>query len=73
MTTSVARGDHQPVPYLTRGDVARLLGMDECIEAIEAAFAALGSGSAVPPSVLSHHVPGGPFHVKAASLRLSPH
>lgn len=56
---------------LTRGDVAALLTLDECIAAVEEAFAQQGEGRALGPGVLGLHVPGGGFHVKAAGLRLS--
>lgn len=55
---------------LTRGDVAALLTLDECIDAVEAGFARQAGGGAVGPGVLALHVPGGGFHVKAAGLRL---
>lgn len=56
---------------LTRGDVAALLTLDECIDAVEAGLARQAGGGAVGPGVLALHVPGGGFHVKAAGLRLS--
>jgi len=56
---------------LTRGDVAALLTLDECIAAVEEAFALQGAGRALGPGVLGLHVPGGGFHVKAAGLPLS--
>ena len=56
---------------LTRGDVAALLSLDECIDAVEAGFARQAGGGAVGPGVLALHVPGGGFHVKAAGLRLA--
>ena len=56
---------------LTRGDVAALLSLDECIAAVEEAFALQGAGRALGPGVLGLHVPGGGFHVKAAGLPLA--
>ena len=56
---------------LTRGDVAALLTLDECIVAVEEAFALQGAGRALGPGVLGLHVPDGGFHVKAAGLPLS--
>ncbi|MGH7415800.1 MAG: ornithine cyclodeaminase family protein [Candidatus Rokuibacteriota bacterium] len=56
---------------LTRRDVAALLTLDECIAAVEEAFALQGAGRALGPGVLGLHVPDGGFHVKAAGLRLS--
>ncbi|HEY7654212.1 MAG TPA: ornithine cyclodeaminase family protein [Methylomirabilota bacterium] len=55
---------------LTRRDVAALLTLDECIAAVEHAFALEAEGKALGPGVLGLHVPGGGFHVKAAGLRL---
>jgi alanine dehydrogenase len=53
---------------LTRREVAALLSLDECIEAVEAALLAHAAGRTVPPSVLALQVPGGGLHVKAAGL-----
>jgi len=56
---------------LTRGDVAALLTLDDCIGAVEQGFALQGAGRAFGPGVLGLHVPDGGFHVKAAGLPLS--
>jgi alanine dehydrogenase len=56
---------------LTRKDVASLLTLDDCIEAVEAAFRMYGEGRTAAPGVLGIHVGGGGFHVKAAALVLS--
>ena len=55
---------------LTRTDVADLLSMDACIEAVEHAFRLHGEGRADPPGVLSLHARDGSFHVKAGILDL---
>jgi alanine dehydrogenase len=55
---------------LTRSDVAALLDLDTCISAVEAAFRVHGEGEAAT-GVLGIHVPGGGFHIKAGTLRLS--
>jgi alanine dehydrogenase len=55
---------------LTRSDVAELLPMDECIEAVEHAFRLHGEGRADPPGVLSLQARDGSFHVKAGVLEL---
>jgi alanine dehydrogenase len=55
---------------LTRTDVADLLSMDACIEAVEHAFRLHGEGRADPPGVLSLHARDGSFHVKAGVLDL---
>ncbi|MES2178295.1 MAG: ornithine cyclodeaminase family protein [Gemmatimonadota bacterium] len=53
---------------LRRGEVARLLRMAECVDAVERAFLAHALGRAIPPAMLGVHVDGGGFHVKAAGL-----
>jgi ornithine cyclodeaminase/alanine dehydrogenase-like protein (mu-crystallin family) len=55
---------------LTRSDVAALLPLDECIEAVEAAFKADAMGQSLGPGVLSVHAHDGAFHIKAAGLPL---
>lgn len=54
---------------LMRRQVAELLGLDDAIAAVEAAFRAYAEGRAVPPGVLGVHVEGGGFHIKTAGLR----
>lgn len=53
---------------LTASDVRGHLSMARCIDAVEAAFAALARGHVIPPAVLGTHVPNGGFHVKTAGL-----
>jgi alanine dehydrogenase len=53
---------------LTRDDVRRLLPVETCIEAVEAAFRDHAGGRSIPPGVLGSHVTGGGFHVKTAGL-----
>ena len=60
----------KPALLLTRSDVAQLLDLDSCITAVEAAFRLHGEGGATT-GVLAVHVPGGGFHIKAGTLRLS--
>ncbi len=55
---------------LTRTDVQELLGMDECIAAVEAAFRLHAEGRSLSPGVLGVRAPEGGFHIKAAGLRL---
>jgi alanine dehydrogenase len=55
---------------LTRRDVAELLGIDECIDAVERAFRLYAEGRTIPPAILGAHVDGGGFHVKTAGLVL---
>lgn len=53
---------------LTRSDLATLLEMRDCIDAVETAFRLHAGGTIAPPGILGMHVPGGGFHVKAATL-----
>ena len=55
------------VRLLSRHDVASLLTLDDCIDAVERAFGMLGRGELPPPAVAGVHVPGGAFHIKAAA------
>lgn len=55
---------------LSAADVATLLTLDECIAAVEHAFRLHGLRTAPSPGVLSMHVAGGGFHVKAGALDL---
>ncbi|HEV2864607.1 MAG TPA: ornithine cyclodeaminase family protein [Pyrinomonadaceae bacterium] len=57
--------------FLTRGEVASLLGLDECIDAVEEAFRLYAEGSGLPPGVLETLTEDGGFHIKAAGLRLA--
>lgn len=58
---------------LTASEVDELLGLAECLVAVEEAFASWAKGEVPPPSVLGVHVPEGGFHVKAATLRRGRH
>jgi len=58
---------------LTRQDVARLLGMAECIEAVEQVFRLHAAGGTIPPSVLGVHLVEGGFHIKTAGLTGNAH
>jgi alanine dehydrogenase len=49
-------------------DVASLLHMPDCIDAVERAFLRHARGESIPPGVLGTHVAGGGVHVKAAGL-----
>lgn len=54
----------------SRSDVERLLTLDECIAAVEDAFAQHARGRIPPPGVLGVHAQEGGFHIKAALLNL---
>ncbi len=56
---------------LSRSDVVALLGLDECIDAVEQAFKADAEGRSLPAGVLGVHAKDGGFHIKAAGLELS--
>ena len=55
---------------LTRSEVAALLDLDTCIEAVERAFRMHGEGRTSDPAILGVDVPGGAFHAKAGALDL---
>jgi ornithine cyclodeaminase/alanine dehydrogenase-like protein (mu-crystallin family) len=54
------------VLLLSRAEVASLLGLDDCIAAVERAFSMLGRGELPPPAIAGVHAAGGAFHIKAA-------
>jgi alanine dehydrogenase len=56
---------------LSRSDVAALLNLRECIDAVEQAFKAHAEGRAMPPGVSGMPAREGSFHIKAAALELS--
>jgi alanine dehydrogenase len=51
---------------LTRRDVADLLTIDDCIDAVENVFRLLGLGQVPRPAIAGVHADGGAFHIKAA-------
>ena len=55
---------------LTRRDIAALLSIEECIEAVEHVFRLYGEGKTEAPGVLGVHTHDGGFHIKAGVLRL---
>jgi ornithine cyclodeaminase/alanine dehydrogenase-like protein (mu-crystallin family) len=56
------------VLLFSRQAVRELLSLDDCIDAVERAFAAHGRGEAAPPASLRMMTGEGGFHVKAATL-----
>ena len=52
-------------------DIQNLLSLEDCIAAVEQAFRFHGEGKAETPGVLSMHVEGGGFHIKAGILDLT--
>jgi alanine dehydrogenase len=55
---------------LTKSEVARLLSIGECIDAVEKAFSLHAQGKAQPPKVLGLHVSGGAFHIKSGVMTI---
>lgn len=55
---------------LTRGEVAGLLDLETCIEAVERAFRLQGEWRTTPPAMMGLHVPAGGFHTKGGILEL---
>ena len=53
---------------ITRRDVKQLLGMRECIDAVEQAFLLHARGRTMPPGIAGTLVTGGGFHVKTAGM-----
>ena len=58
----------EPTLLLSRSEVARLLTMPECIEAVETMFRRLGEGKLPPPGILGIKSEQGGLHIKAALL-----
>lgn len=58
---------------LTRAEVAQLLDLSDCIDAVERAFIQHARGELpTAPGVLGAHVTGGGYHVKTAALGSKP-
>ncbi|HEY0655715.1 MAG TPA: ornithine cyclodeaminase family protein [Chryseosolibacter sp.] len=55
---------------LNGNDVRKLLGMDECIRAVEEAFRLRALGQTDAPGILGIHAKEGGFHIKAGILNL---
>jgi alanine dehydrogenase len=53
---------------LDRNDIAELLDLDDCIAAVEAAFAAHSRGETLAPGLLHVDAPDGEFHIKAGGF-----
>jgi alanine dehydrogenase len=56
---------------ISRNQVSDLLGLGECMTAVENAFKLHAEGKALPPKVLGLHTDDGGFHIKAGILELS--
>jgi alanine dehydrogenase len=55
---------------LGRADVAELLTVKECMEAVEQAFRSYAEGKTAPPKILGIHCENGGFHIKAGMMNL---
>jgi len=53
---------------MTRADVASLLTIEECMEAVGKAFCLYARRKALPPKVMGIHCDNGGFHIKAGIL-----
>jgi alanine dehydrogenase len=58
---------------LSRQDVANLLTINECMDAVEVAFRMFAEGKASPPKVLGIHTTNGGLHIKAGVMSLNNH
>ncbi len=58
-----------PARLLTQRDVARLLDLPSCIDAVEHVFRLQHEGAVLAPGVLGTHAEGGGFHTKTAGMR----
>lgn len=56
---------------LSRKDVAQLLTIGECMDAVETAFRSFAEGKTEPPKVLGLHAKGGGLHIKAGIMNLN--
>jgi alanine dehydrogenase len=56
---------------LQRSDIAGLLSIGECMDAVEKAFCLHAEGKAIPPGVLGLRAEDGGFHIKAGILGLN--
>lgn len=58
-----------PLLLLDRAAVASVLDLDDCIDAVERAFAAHHAGTALVPAISHVDADSGEFHVKSGGLR----
>ena len=63
--------EHDHTLLLQRRDVAGLLSIGECMDAVERALCLHAEGKAMPPGVLGLHACDGGFHIKAGILGLN--
>ena len=53
---------------LSRGDIASLITLDDCIDAVETAFRAYAEGKTLGTGILHIDAPDGEFHIKAGGF-----
>jgi alanine dehydrogenase len=58
----------QETLLITRHEVADLLKIENCMDAVENAFKLQAEGKALPPKILGLHVHDGGFHIKAGVM-----
>jgi alanine dehydrogenase len=63
--------DTEGTLILKHSEVASLLSLRECVEAVEEAFRLNEEGQSLPPGVLETLTTVGGFHIKAAGLKLA--
>jgi len=68
--TSGAPARERETILLGRRDVADLLSLAECVDAVEEAFRLHARGETLSPAILGVRAANGGFHVKAAGLKL---
>jgi alanine dehydrogenase len=56
---------------LTRSEVAKLISLEECIDAVESAFELFATGKTQAPGILGIHSQAGGFHTKAGIMNLN--
>ena len=56
---------------ISRNEVAKILSIKNCMDAVEHAFKLFGEGKVKPPSVLGIYVSDGGFHIKAGVMNLN--
>lgn len=61
----------EPLLFLSRREVAGLLGIEECIAAVERAFRLHAEGRSIAPQLFGLHFAAGAFHAKGAGLHLA--
>ncbi|HEY8021476.1 MAG TPA: ornithine cyclodeaminase family protein, partial [Thermoanaerobaculia bacterium] len=61
----------EPLLFLSRREVAELLGIDDCIVAVERAFRLHAEGRSIAPRLFGLHLDAGALHAKGAGLRLA--